>query len=356
MDLPVVFALLAVLGIAIYVIADGFDLGVGLLFPLAPSEQERNVMMESIAPMWDGNETWLVFGGALLWAVFPIAYYVLLPAFYLPLMMMLFALVFRGVAFEFRFQATQFRRVWDYAFAGGSLLAVLAQGFVLGGFIGGVPVTNSAFSGGPFSWFTLLGLLCGAGLVGGYGLLGAGWLIWRTNGHTQIFGREVGRAALLLTVAGMLLVSAWTALTVPDVAERWFAWPWLLPLALLPLAAAGTALLIWRSLWSPREGRVFGLAVLLFLVGFAGLAVSLWPYVVPRHATIWSASADDSSLHFVGIGVIIVLPVILAYLGHAYWVFRGKTAAGYGNETATGTEVFTPTPRPSVRDTDLHFS
>ena len=325
MDLPLIFALVAAFAIAIYVLADGFDLGIGILFLLAPRDRHRDLMMQSIAPMWDGNETWLVLGGALLWAAFPIAYYVLLPAFYLPIMAMLFALILRGIAFEFRFQATRFRRVWDFAFAGGSLLAALAQGLVLGGFIGGVPVHEGVFFGSPFSAFSLLGLLCGAGLVGGYALLGAGWLIWRTDGAVQVFGREVGRAALILTAAMMTLVSAWTALTVPEVAQRWFAWPQLLPLALLPAAAAGVSVLIGRSLWSGRETRVFQWTIVLFLLGFAGLVVSLWPYVVPRHATIWNAASDDATLRFVGIGVLIVVPVIIGYLGHAYWVFRGKT-------------------------------
>ena len=358
MDLPLVFALVAVLAVGLYVVLDGFDLGIGVLFLLAPRDRDRDMMMDSIAPMWDGNETWLVLGGGLLWAAFPIAYYVLLPAFYIPIMLMLIALIFRGIAFEFRFQERLFRRVWDYAFAGGSVLAVLAQGFVLGGFIGGVPVENGAFSGGPFSWFTILGLFCGLGLLGGYALLGAGWLIWRTNEGTQVFGREVGQAALLLTVAGMILVSAWTAVTVPEVAHRWFSWPRLLPLALLPLAAAAIAVLIWRNLWSRHEVRTFGLGILLFLTGFAGLAVSLWPYVVPRHATIWSASSDDTSLRFVGVGVLVVLPIILAYLAHAYWVFRGKTVStdSYGSGDVGGTPTPVDCRRTSAIDTTLHLS
>jgi cytochrome bd ubiquinol oxidase subunit II len=354
MDLPLIFALVAAGAVGLYVLADGFDLGVGLLFLLAPREQDRAVMMESIAPMWDGNETWLVFGAALLWTAFPIAYYVLLPAFYLPLMFMLFALIFRGIAFEFRFQARLFRWVWDYAFAGGSLLAVLAQGLVLGGFIGGVPVENGAFSGGAFSCFTILGLLCAAGLVGGYSLLGAGWLIWKTDGPTQTFGREVGHAAVILTAACMALVSAWTALTVPEVAERWFAWPRVLPLALMPLAAAVVVVLIWRALWGPQDSRPFSLTIVLFLLGFGGLAVSLWPYVVPRHATVWSAASDATTLRFVGVGVLVILPIILAYLGHAYWVFRGKAVLGgsYGTPDFEGYAGR----RTAARQTELHLS
>jgi cytochrome d ubiquinol oxidase subunit II len=354
MDLPLIFALVAAGGVGLYVLADGFDLGIGLLFLLAPREQDRDMMMESIAPLWDGNETWLVFGGALLWAAFPIAYYVLLPAFYLPLVIMLFALIFRGIAFEFRFQAKLFRRVWDYTFAGGSLLAVLAQGLVLGGFIGGVPIENGVFSGGPFSCFTILGVLCAAGLVGGYSLLGAGWLIWKADGKTQIFGREVGHAAVILTAACMVLVSAWTALTVPEVAVRWFNWPRILPLSFMPLAAAVAVLLIWRALWGTHESRPFVLTIVLFLLGFGGLAISLWPYVVPRHATIWNAASDPATLRFIGVGMVVILPIILGYLGHAYWVFRGKTVleGGYGTPDVEGHTGR----RAAARRNDLHLS
>ena len=191
-DLPLLFAAVAAFSVAVYVLSDGFDLGVGILFLAAPRDADRDVMMASIEPVWDGNETWLVMGGTLLFAAFPAAYYVLLPAFYLPIMFMLFALIFRGIAFGFRLQAVSYRWVWDIAFAGGSVLAVLCQGFVLGGFISGVPMEAGMFSGGPFDCFTILGLLCGLGLLGGYALLGAGWLIWKTEGSTQIFAREVG--------------------------------------------------------------------------------------------------------------------------------------------------------------------
>jgi cytochrome bd ubiquinol oxidase subunit II len=231
---------------------------------------------------------------------------------------------------------------------------VLAQGLVLGGFIGGVPVDNGAFSGGPFSSFTFLGLLCAAGLVRGYSLLGAGWLIWKTDGPTQTFGREVGHAAVILTAACMALVSAWTAFTVPEVAERWFAWPRVLVLALMPLAAAVVVLLIWRSLWGSHQSRPFVLAIALFLLGFGGLAVSLWPYVVPRHATVWSAASDPATLRFVGVGVLVILPIILAYLGHAYWVFRGKTVLE-GSYGAPDVEGYAGR-RTEARRTELHLS
>lgn len=353
MDLPLLFALVAAGAVALYVIADGFDLGIGILFLLAPRGRDRDLMMQSVAPFWDGNETWLVLGGAGLWAAFPMAYYVLLPAFYLPIMAMLFALILRGISFEFRFQATRFQRVWDFAFAGGSLVAAICQGLILGGFIQGVAVENGYFAGGPFSFVSFLGLLCAAGIVGGYALLGAGWLIWRTDGPTQVFAREVAHAALLLAVAMMAVVSAWTALTEPQVAARWFAWPGTLWLGLLPLAAAGVAVLIWRSLWGRHDSRPFLLAVALFLLGYAGLIISVWPNVVPYHATIWQAAADEATLRFALLGIFVVLPLVLAYTVHAYWVFRGKTVpVSHGaDEGAYGHAG----QRPNALGTDLHL-
>ena len=228
----------------------------------------------------------------MLWAAFPAAYYILLPAFYLPIMIMLLALILRGIAFVFRFQTVRFRRVWDFAFAGGSLLATVAQGLILGGIIGGVPLQNGVFSGGSFVFLSVLGILCGLGLIGGYALLGAGWLIWKTQGATQVFGREVGHAALILTAVMLAFVSGWTALTEPAVAARWFAWPNLALLAPVPIVTAVVVLALWRSLWGASDTLTFRLAALLFLLGFAGLVVSLWPYVVPRHITIWSGAAS----------------------------------------------------------------
>lgn len=353
MDPPLLFALVAAGAVALYVIADGFDLGIGILFLLAPKDRDRDLMMQSVAPFWDGNETWLVLGGAALWAAFPMAYYVLLPAFYLPIMAMLFALILRGISFEFRFQATRFQRVWDFAFAGGSLVAAVCQGLILGGFIQGVAVENGHFAGGPFSFVSFLGLLCAAGIVGGYALLGAGWLIWRTEGPTQVFAREVGHAALILAAAMMAVVSVWTALTEPQVATRWFAWPGNLWLDLFPLAAAGVAVLIWRNLWGRHDARPFQLAVVLFLLGYAGLVVSVWPNVVPYHATIWQAAADEETLRFALVGVFVVLPVVLAYTAHAYWVFRGKTVlVSHGGDAGAYGHAGQ---RPDALGTDLHL-
>jgi cytochrome d ubiquinol oxidase subunit II len=336
-DLPMIFAALAAFCVVVYVLADGFDLGVGILFLLAPRSADRDLMMASIEPVWDGNETWLVMGGTLLLAAFPAGYYVLLPAFYLPIMFMLFALIFRGIAFAFRLQSGQFRWIWDVAFAAGSVLATLCQGMVLGGLINGVEMRAGMFSGSALDAFSLLGLLCGAGLVGGYALLGAGWLIWKTDGPTQVFAREVAHAALILTAIMLVLVSGWSALSVPEVAARWFAWPNLAALAPVPLITAGLLAAIWRRLWTGRDWEIFPLAIGVFLLGFLGLVVSLWPYVVPRQVTIWDGAADPKTLAFIAVGLCFILPIVLAYQGHAYWVFRGKTRPmhGYGDSSAT---------------------
>ena len=338
-ELPVLLAAAVAFCVVVYVLADGFDLGIGILFLLAPREADRDLMMASVEPVWDGNETWLVMGGTLLLATFPAGYYVLLPAFYLPVMFMLFALIFRGIAFEFRHQAQTYRWVWDLAFAGGSLLATLCQGFILGGLINGVTMRDGMFAGGTFDFISLLGLVCGLGLVGGYALLGAGWLIWKTDGPTQVFAREVAHSALILTAIMMLLVSAWSAWSVPEVAARWFAWPNIAFLAPVPVVTAAVLAAIWRGLWTGREPRTFMLAIAVFLLGFAGLVASLWPYVVPRHVTIWDGVADPHTLMFVGVGIAIIIPIVLAYQAHAYWVFRGKTRHldGYGGVAHAGT-------------------
>jgi cytochrome bd ubiquinol oxidase subunit II len=324
-DLPALFAAVAAFCVVIYVLADGFDIGVGILFLLAPGNEDRDLMMASIEPVWDGNETWLVMGGTLLFAVFPAGYYVLLPAFYLPVMFMLFALISRGIAFEFRLQTERYRWVWDRAFAGGSVLAALCQGLFLGGLIDGVSVRNGMFAGGTFDFLSPLGVLCGIGLVAGYALLGAGWLIWKTEGATQAFARAAARSAVILTAAMMLLVSAWSALSVPAVAERWFAWPNIAYLAPVPVVTAAVLLTLWRRIWSRLELEPFLLAIVVFLLGFMGIVVSLWPYVVPRQITIWDGISDPQTIAFVGTGAAFIIPIVLAYQAHAYWVFRGKT-------------------------------
>jgi cytochrome d ubiquinol oxidase subunit II len=340
-DLPVVFAAVAAFCVVVYVLADGFDLGVGILFLFAPRDRDRDLMMASLEPVWDCNETWLVMGGTLLLATFPAGYYVLLPAFYLPIMAMLFALILRGVAFQFRQQSEGVRQVWDFAFAGGSLLATLCQGMILGGLINGIAVHDGVYAGGSLDCVSVLGLACGLGLVGGYSLLGAGWLIWKTDGLTQVFAREATHSALILTTVMMLAVSAWSAWSVAEVAERWFAGhniDWLAP---IPILTAAALLTIWRRIWTGRETDTFLLAILIFLFGFAGLVVSLWPYVVPRSVSIWDGAADPKTLAFVGSGLVVIIPIVLIYQARAYWVFRGKVrpSAGYSDISVSAVDA-----------------
>src|SRR6266852_6279228 len=308
LDLPLLFALVLAFGIALYVVMDGFDLGLGILFPFAPDDADRDAMMSSIAPIWDGNETWLVLGGTLLLAVFPVSYATLLPAFYVPLIVMLFALIFRGIAFEFRFRAQAFRFLWDWAFAGGSALAGFCQGLVLGAFIDGVPVERGAFAGSAWGFLSGFAVASGLGVVAGYALLGATWLIMKTAGTTGEFGRRAARPALLVTLAFIALVSLWTPIAHAVIAERWFSLPNILFLWLVP----------------------FIFSILLFLLALSGLGISVFPYAVPWTITIWQAAASTPTLQFTGVGVLIIMPIILAYLGYAHWIFRGKAQAGEG--------------------------
>jgi cytochrome d ubiquinol oxidase subunit II len=331
--LPFLLALAMAFGVAMYVILDGFDLGLGILFMVAPSDTDRDVMMNSIAPIWDGNETWLVLGGTTLIGAFPVAYATLLPAFYVPLVVMLFALIFRGIAFEFRFRATRFRRVWDWAFCLGSALAAFCQGIVLGGIIDGIPVRDGAFAGGTFDFISGFAVACGLGLVAGYALLGATWLILKASATTAAFGRRATRPCLLLTLLFIAVISAWTPITHENIAERWFTWPnigflWPVPLVTLLVAYA-----IWRDAPAGhREARPFFLSIALFLLGYLGLGISLWPYAVPYDVTLWQAASSEPTLIFLGVGVAIIVPIILGYLAYAHWVFRGKATAsgGYG--------------------------
>lgn len=330
--LPVLLGLAVAFSVVMYVVMDGFDLGIGILVAFAPGEAERATMINSIAPFWDGNETWLVLGGTLLIAAFPLAYAILLPAFYLPLMTMLFALVFRGVAFEFRFRSSRFRWLWDLAFIGGSMLATFCQGIVLGGFINGIHVADGAFGGSTFDFLSVFALICGAGLLPGYAMLGAAWLILKTIGTTADYGRVALRIALPLTLALIALVSIWTPLAYPQIALRWFSWPNIAYLSPVPIVTAAVAFWAWRAISGTRDWLPFLLAIMLFLLAFVGLGISLWPYAVPYTATLWEATSSPPTLAFVGAGTAAIVPVVLAYFAFVYWVFRGKTTdqSGYG--------------------------
>lgn len=330
LDLPLIWAVIIAFAVFMYVVLDGFDLGTGILFPMTRDERDRDIMMNSIAPVWDGNETWLVLGGAGLFVAFPAAYAILLPAFYIPLIAMLIALIFRGVAFEFRFKAQRSRPVWDFAFAAGSTLAGFAQGVVLGGAIEGVRVEGRSFSGGSFDWATPFALLCGLGVVAGYALLGAGWLVLKTEGTLQRRAIRAGRIALVLVALFVALVSLWTPFVHPHVAARWFTWPNMLLLSPLPLGTLVLFALVWRSLGRTSHGGPFLGALGIFALSYLGLGISLWPYAVPYAISFRDAAAAEPGLAFMLVGTIITMPLILAYTAHNYWVFRGKAGTvGY---------------------------
>jgi cytochrome d ubiquinol oxidase subunit II len=328
--LPVIWAAVLAAAVGLYVILDGFDLGIGILFPVAREERIRDQMMNAVAPYWDGNETWLVLGGGGLWVAFPRAYAVIMPALYLPVMVMLLALVFRGVAFEFRFVSKPRHGFWDLAFAGGSLVAALAQGLVLGGLLQGVKVENGAFAGGPFDWATPFSLLCALGLVAGYALLGSGFLIMRTEGAAAALARRCAPICLLAVIAAAIAVSLWTPLAVPRIADRWFALPNILYLWPLPALTAFLAFRIWRSLEGGGHVEPFFASVGVFILCFIGLAISNFPYLVPPSLTVWDTAAAPASQIFMLIGVTFLLPLILAYTAFVYWTFRGKLGESEG--------------------------
>jgi cytochrome d ubiquinol oxidase subunit II len=328
--LPVIWAALIGVAVAFYVILDGFDLGIGILFPFAQSEDERDQMMNSVAPFWDGNETWLILGGGGLWVAFPQAYAVIMPAFYIPVIVMLLALVFRGVAFEFRWVAVTSKKYWNFAFIAGSELAAFAQGVILGGLIQGITVENGAFAGGPFDWATPFALLCGCGVVAGYALLGATWLVMKTEGAVAMSARENARVLIVVVLGFMAAVSLWTPLAVPRIFERWFTLPNIFYLAPIPIITALVAFVGWRALDRGGERLPFFSAIGLFLLGYLGLVISSYPYLVPPSLTVWQTAAVPESQIFTLIGTAIMLPIILCYYAFVYWLFRGKLRAGEG--------------------------
>ncbi|GAB4066643.1 cytochrome d ubiquinol oxidase subunit II [Ancylobacter sonchi] len=328
--LPVIWALLLAVAIALYVILDGFDLGIGILFPFARSEVEKDQMMNSVAPFWDGNETWLILGGGGLLVAFPLAYSILMPALYLPVIFMLLALVFRGVAFEFRHVADTSRFLWNVAFAGGSTLAAFFQGVLLGGFVQGMKVENNAFAGGPLDWATPFALICGLGVTAGYALIGAVWLILKTDGAAQARARAHARWLLPLVLVFMGIVSLWTPIAFPRIADRWFSLPNLYYLAPIPLVTLLLAGFVWRWLERGHEHLPFLGVIGLFLLGYIGIGVSIFPHLVPPVLTVWQTAAAPASQVFMLIGTVFMLPLILGYVGFVYWTFRGKVRAGEG--------------------------
>jgi cytochrome d ubiquinol oxidase subunit II len=328
--LPVIWAAIIGLAVAMYVILDGFDLGIGILFPFAETDRERDQMMNSVAPFWDGNETWLVLGGAGMMVAFPLAYSIILPALYLPVIIMLLALVFRGVAFEFRWIGVTSKPHWTFAFAAGSAVAAFCQGVVLGGLVQGIKVENNAFAGGPFDWATPFAVLCGLGVVAGYGLLGATWLIMKTEGSVARRARIEAKLLLLAVLAFMAIVSVWTPLDVERIAVRWFSLPNILFIWWVPAATALVAFAAWRWLETGRDVLPFLATIALFLLGYLGLLISNFPYLVPPSLTIWQTAAAPATQIFMLMGTLVLLPIILGYMIFVYWIFGGKLREGEG--------------------------
>jgi cytochrome d ubiquinol oxidase subunit II len=329
-DLPLIWAGVIGTAVAMYVILDGFDLGIGILFPFTAKDSERDQMVSSIAPFWDGNETWLVLGGGGLWVAFPQAYAVIMSALYLPVIVMLLALVFRGVAFEFRTVALTSKSYWDFAFMGGSTLAAFCQGIILGSLIQGIHVENGAYAGGAFDWATPFALLCGFGVLAGYALLGATWLVMKTDGTVAERARRQAKIMLFAVLAFMGLVSLWTPLAFERIATRWFSTPNIYYLWPVPLVTALTAFPAWHWLERGHDARPFFAAIALFLLGYLGLVISVFPYLVPPSLTIWQTAAVPASQIFSLVGVVIMLPIILGYVVLVYWLFRGKVREGDG--------------------------
>jgi cytochrome d ubiquinol oxidase subunit II len=324
-DLSLIWAVIIAFGVMMYVVMDGFDLGIGILFSFVKSEGERDVMMNTVAPVWDGNETWLVLGGAALFGAFPLAYAVVLSALYLPLIFMLLGLIFRGVAFEFRFKAKAAKRhIWDKAFIGGSLTATFFQGVALGAYIDGFKVVDRVYVGGALDWLTPFSLFCGLALIAAYALLGCTWLIMKTEGRLQLQMHDMARPLVFVLLGVTGIVSLWTPLAHADIAERWFSMPnifWFMPVPLLVLLCTWALL---RAVARNANYSPFLLTLTLIFLGYSGLGISLWPNIIPPSISIWEAAAPPQSQGFILVGALFIIPFILMYTAWSYYVFRGK--------------------------------
>jgi len=326
-DLPLVWYGLIIVAIFLYILLDGFDLGVGVLFPFAPSDHCRDRMMNSIAPFWDGNETWLVLGGGGLFAAFPLAYAILMPALYIPVIIMLLGLIFRGVAFEFRFKASDRTRVvWDYAFHFGSLTAAFMQGVIIGAVVQGVVVEGRRFAGGAFDWLNAYSVMSGVALVFGYALLGATWLVMKTEEITQQWARKCAAYALGYVGLFLAIVSISMPVMNPGIRALWWSLPNFFFLLPIPFASLVLIVLIWRDLHAGREVRPFLLSLGLFLTAYLGLGISLWPFAVPFAITFRQAAAAPASQSLLLVGTVILLPLVLGYSAYCYYLFRGKAS------------------------------
>ena len=323
-ELSFIWAGIIAFAVLTYVILDGFDLGVGILFPLAEGEREKSTMMNSIAPIWDGNETWLVLGGGGLFAVFPLAYAIIMPALYMPIILMLLALIFRGVAFEYRWRTERWKPVWDVAFFGGSIVAAFMQGIALGALVQGIEITGRAYSGGWWDWLSVFSILAGVAVVGGYALLGATWIILKTEGSLQ---RQMQGYAWWLGVATLSfigIVSILTPFQDPEYFSRWLNLPGSIFSVLMPGAMLLAAWALFTGLNAGKDGQPFLASISIFVLCFIGIGISFYPNIVPPNLTIVDAAAPDKSLKFALVGTVVLVPMILAYTAYAYWVFRGK--------------------------------
>jgi cytochrome bd ubiquinol oxidase subunit II len=330
LDLTIVWAGIIVFAIVMYVVMDGFDLGIAILFTRFKVGTERDTAMNSIAPVWDGNETWLVLGGGGLMAAFPLGYAIILPALYTPMIAMLLGLVFRGVAFEFRWRDPNHRAHWDAGFCIGSIIATFSQGVTLGALLQGIKISGRAYAGGYWDWLTPFSILTGASLVVGYALLGACWLIWKTSGTVHAEARRFAKALTPGLLAAIGAVSIYTPFLSTKYYETWFTWPGVCALAVMPVVVAVIGLLLYRRIGKGSDYLPFALALSLFGLSLLGLAISMWPDIIPGRLSIWDAAAPKSSQSFMLVGASVLLPVVLAYTAWAYWVFRGKVAeAGY---------------------------
>jgi cytochrome d ubiquinol oxidase subunit II len=330
-DLPLIWTFIIGFGLMMYVVTDGFDLGIGILSPFVHERADRDLMVNTVAPVWDGNETWLVLGGAGLLAAFPLAYSIVLSALYLPAALMLVGLILRGVAFEFRFKADENHRLfWDKAFALGSYIAAYSQGVMLGAFINGFKTSNGAFAGGLFDWLTPFSLFTGLGLLVAYALLGATWLVMKTEGDLEGRMRGLARPIALVLLGMIVLVSLWTPYAHPEVAARWFALPNIVLFAPVPILVLLATWGILRTLARGSHGAPFVLALVLLFLGYTGLAISLWPHIIPPAISIWQAAGPPQSLGFTMVGALFVIPFILMYSTWSYYVFRGKIRSGEG--------------------------
>jgi cytochrome d ubiquinol oxidase subunit II len=326
-NLPLIWYGLITTAMFLYVILDGFDLGVGILFPFAPSDKCRDRMMNSIAPFWDGNETWLVLGGGGLFAAFPLAYSIVMPALYIPVILMLLGLIFRGVAFEFRFKADgRSKKIWDHAFHFGSLLAAFMQGMILGGFVQGIQVQGRAFAGGSLDWLSAFSVMTGLALVCGYALLGSTWLIMKTEDTTQQWARSCAGYVMIFVALFMALVSLTMPFLNADIRKLWFSIPNFFYLLPMPVLSVLTVLLLWRALAKGLEYQPFLLSLGIFLLNYIGLGISMWPWIVPFEVTLWQAAAAPESQSLLLVGTIVMLPLVLGYTAYCYYIFRGKSS------------------------------